>query len=737
MTLLRLAFLLVLLGPLWAAGSRAVPSVRPEVLDGPLLEAGGIWRYLDDGSDQGTAWREPAFDDSAWASGPAQLGYGEGDEATVVSYGPDPNSKFVTTYFRRSFTLADPAEVEALELRLLVDDGAIVYLNGHELQRENLAVDPVLYDTLATGGPAVENAFNVYHLPAQHLVAGANVVAVEVHQVSRTTSDLSFDLALFARPAVPRLARGPYLQLGTPTGVTVRWRTTLPASSRLRYGLSPGVFTGLVELAGTRTEHALALTGLLPNTLYYYSVETIDGVVLENGPACRFHTAPPVGTIQPVRIWALGDSGRAGPAQNAVRDAFLALQGGARLDLWLMMGDNAYDSGTDAEYQLGLFDPYREILKQSVLWPTLGNHDTGQSGDFFSPYPYFDIFTLPAAAEAGGVASGTPHYYSFDYANVHFICLDSMTADRSPNGAQANWLRADLAQTTADWIVAFWHHPPYSKGSHDSDFEGQLIEMRAVFNPILEAGGVDLILTGHSHAYERSYLLDGHYGPSSTFVESMKLDAGSGRPDDTGAYAKPPGRVGRRGAVYAVIGQGCQISGGALNHPAMHRSLNVLGSLVLDVYGPRLDARLVRDDGVVDDAFTLQKDAALYDSDGDGLPDSYERRHGFDRHDPADALADSDGDGFTNLQEFLAGTDPRDARDSLRVTSFSREAKGTTLEFRTIHGRRYRVEWTADLNSGLWQALGPDLIGTGQPLSVFDAAVGVQERFYRVVHLPP
>ena len=100
------------------------------------------------------------------------------------------------------------------------------------------------------------------------------------------------------------------------------------------------------------------------------------------------------------------------------------------------------------------------------------------------------------------------------------------------------WVTADLAATDQDWVIAYWHHPPYTKGSHDSDFETELIEMREVFLPVLEQGGVDLVLAGHSHVYERSFLLDQHYGDSTTLTAAMKLDAGSGRPEDTGAYQK-------------------------------------------------------------------------------------------------------------------------------------------------------------------------------------------------------
>jgi hypothetical protein len=147
-------------------------------------------------------------------------------------------------------------------------------------------------------------------------------------------------------------------------------------------------------------------------------------------------------------------------------------------------------------------------------------------------------------------------------------------------------------------LIAFWHHPPYTKGSHDSDVEKQLVEMRKYMVPLLEAGGVDLVLSGHSHCYERSYLIDEHYGDSSTLKDSMKKNGGSGRPGESGAYIKPlGGNRGHHGAVYTVAGSSGKTSGGSLNHPAMFISLNELGSMVLDVTATRLDATFVQPSG--------------------------------------------------------------------------------------------------------------------------------------------
>ena len=102
-----------------------------------VVPAGSTWRYLDNGSNQGTAWRATAFNDTTWAQGPAQLGYGDGDEATVVSFGPSATAKYRTTYFRRQFTVTGTVAAP-VTLQLLRDDGAVVYLNGAEVVRSNM-----------------------------------------------------------------------------------------------------------------------------------------------------------------------------------------------------------------------------------------------------------------------------------------------------------------------------------------------------------------------------------------------------------------------------------------------------------------------------------------------------------------------------------------------------------------------------------------------------------------------
>jgi hypothetical protein len=109
-----------------------------------FVPAGSAWRYLDDGADPGVTWRDPGYDDSGWALAPAELGYGDGDERTVVRSGAaDGADGRVTTYFRHTFELRDRRLISGMRLRLLRDDGAVVYINGREVLRSNMPDGPV------------------------------------------------------------------------------------------------------------------------------------------------------------------------------------------------------------------------------------------------------------------------------------------------------------------------------------------------------------------------------------------------------------------------------------------------------------------------------------------------------------------------------------------------------------------------------------------------------------------
>lgn len=580
--------------------------------DSTLVPYGASWKYLDDGSDLGTVWTDSTYNDLAWLGGNAQLGYGDGDEATVVSYGPDANNKYVTTYFRNSILLSDVSLFSSYTLNVKRDDGVVVYVNSIEVFRSNLPAGVILYSTLATDASDDGNTPQTIILPAGTLINGTNTIAVEVHQASITSSDLSFDMELIAHVlAAPVLLRQPYLQMAASDAITIRWRTDIPAMSKVCYGSSPASLTNSIVDSTLKTEHELRLTSLTPQTLYYYSVGT-DVDTLQGDSANFFSTSPMIGTAKPTRMWIIADSGVNTAEQNNVRDAFLNFTDSIPVDMMLMLGDNAYNTGSDIEYQDAVFqNHYENIFKHTPLWVAAGNHEMYSSDATLQTGPYYDIFSMPKNAECGGVASNTEAYYSFDYGDIHFIYLESTTASfRATGSAMLTWLDADLALTSQKWKVVYFHHPPYTKGGHDSDTEIELIDMRQNVLPIIESHKVDLVLTGHNHDYERTYFINGHYDIASTLDSSMVLDYGSGL--KPAAYEKKSS-ANYNGTVYVSAGCSGVLSSviAGWPHPAMFSSHDMyLGSLLLDVDADTLTLRFLDSDPLlpsVRDNFSIVK----------------------------------------------------------------------------------------------------------------------------------
>lgn len=176
-------------------------TILDSALNPVLSPRNATWRYLDTGVTPAADWNGPAFDDSTWSSGQARLGYGEDGEFTVLQFGSDPSRKFVTSWFRRTFAVRDVATITELTCRLQRDDGAVVYLNGEELFRTGLRTGAMTPATLALADirDEAEQIFLERTVPPTALREGANVLAVEMHQISLASSDIGFDLELRAR----------------------------------------------------------------------------------------------------------------------------------------------------------------------------------------------------------------------------------------------------------------------------------------------------------------------------------------------------------------------------------------------------------------------------------------------------------------------------------------------------------------------------------------------------------
>ena len=209
----QLATVLVLLA---ALGVTAVAQVT-------LVPTGSTWRYLDSGNDLGSTWRGSGFSDASWDSGPAELGYGDDDEATLLDFGPNPDLKFTTYYFRHTFNVGDASSITNLKARLLRDDGAVVYLNGVEAFRQNMPTGEVTFATFAPGAVANldESTFFDSSINPALLMTGANLLAVEIHQTATNSSDISFDLQLIGNPQ-------PQIAFSSPTNGQVLTAVNIP-----------------------------------------------------------------------------------------------------------------------------------------------------------------------------------------------------------------------------------------------------------------------------------------------------------------------------------------------------------------------------------------------------------------------------------------------------------------------------------------------------------------------------
>lgn len=435
------------------------------------------------------------------------------------------------------------------------------------------------------------------------------------------------------------IIRGPYLQNPTKSRIKVMWRTDVATDSKVYYGTDMNNLSESVEDANSVTDHNVEISGLDPFTKYYYSVGTTSQVL--SGPVEKHHftTSPAPGTQQKVRVWAIGDFGKANTEERAVMDSYIAYNQDTLTNVWIWLGDNAYDSGLDQEYQAKVYDTafYGKVMTYMPFMPCPGNHDYESVSPPQSTVDpnnhsgaYYDMIDVPTNGEAGGLASGKELYYSFDYGNVHFLSLNSelgsvITPGHDWTGANlfgsfngspfTEWIEQDLAANTQPWIIAYFHQPAHTAGSHNSAdaWEAYMKAMRENINPILEEYGVDIIINGHSHVYERSYLIKDFFGvPNEWDSAQYVLDGSSGNDAEGKAYVKNlTGPNANQGTVYVVQGNSAsKTTDPPLDHPAMyfgHGCSECVGSTIIEVEGKKLRSRYLTSEGEILDDFTIYK----------------------------------------------------------------------------------------------------------------------------------
>ncbi|MBL9087401.1 MAG: metallophosphoesterase [Planctomycetia bacterium] len=357
------------------------------------------------------------------------------------------------------------------------------------------------------------------------------------------------------------VVHGPVVGAPSPGTLVVAWRTAAPSVGAVEFGPTPSYGAVVAESSPT-TDHELALPAAGPRVTRHFRL-LADGQPLGGDHAVR--TLP--GATDTARLAVAGDVGTGTASARAVRDVLAATDP----DALLLLGDLGYDDGTEADQRAGLLVPYAALLARTPTFTVLGNHDVRTAGG---------AALLGAVPLPTNVRDGSERYYAVDVGPVHLAVLDS-NADLSASSAQRAWLDGDLAATSRPWRVVAFHHLVYSSGEH-----GDTPGLAASLGPVLDARGVDLVLAGHDHDYERTHPV----------LAGAATDT-SGGP----AYADPSG------PVYVVSG-----GGGAELTPVGRRALTATSVMAfhgLEVVATptSLAVTVRRADGVVIDAFTLTR----------------------------------------------------------------------------------------------------------------------------------
>jgi hypothetical protein len=300
--------------------------------------------------------------------------------------------------------------------------------------------------------------------------------------------DESRDAGVVSRAAVvPSLARRAYLQRVTATTATLVWTTprTIDAPTVVVArpdGISVATMVGTVDPSARPPANGVQwlseVEGLTAGALYCYRLRAGAEILQQGG----FRTSPAPGNQGTVSFVALGDSGSGGSDQKAVYEQMLTVP----IDLFLHLGDIAYESGTRGELESRFFDIYAGLLASVPVFPVSGNHEYETE----EAAPFREAFVLPENGGPGGIE----RWYAYDWGDVHFVALDT----EQVNPVQAGWLAADLSANQRPVVIVTMHRPPFSSGDHGDDSNVQ-----RHFVPLFAKHKVALVLSGHEHHYER------------------------------------------------------------------------------------------------------------------------------------------------------------------------------------------------------------------------------------------
>jgi predicted phosphodiesterase len=366
------------------------------------------------------------------------------------------------------------------------------------------------------------------------------------------------------------LKRGPYVQQGDTDSIVVAWQTISNTKGVVELGLTDSLGT---SIAGNElgTRHSLSLTGLQSNTYYYYRVLDGDRPLSQ---IARFHTNHQSDHTK-FSFLVVGDSGSGTTEMLDVADLINA----SEASFGLHTGDVIYPFGEEYLYDSRFFHPYAYFLATNVMYMSIGNHDLITDDGA----PYLNNFYLPA-----NNLLDTERYYSFDYGQAHFVALDT-NQPTAPGSAQHEWLERDLAANAKPWKFVFLHHAPYTGGfliKDDIRYDLAHSSLRRNLVPLFERFGVDIVFSGHSHSYERTYPM----------LQNQIID-----------QAQEPDYVHPSGPIYVVTGGGGAPILGLDPSPLNARAIATFHIVEISLADDELVGRAIESGTGVIDEFRVNK----------------------------------------------------------------------------------------------------------------------------------
>lgn len=717
----------------------AVPTIIAGGGDQILVATGTAWKYLDDGSDQGSGWAAPDFNDAAWAGGPGPLGYGD-NETTTVSFGGDEDAKFITTYFRRNFEVADPGAHGSLTLRLLRDDGAAIYLNGTEIARSNLppAATSATPADSAVGGAAEDHYFE-FPVPASLLVMGTNTIAAEVHQSAPGSSDLSFDLELIRhRTAGGVLANDTDIDTDDTLTATVHappasGDLTLAPDGSFTYMPNPGFVGTDTFIYEAQDTNEFVERALIPfGDLWKYLDDGSDQGTTWRTPAFDdsgwASGAGELGYGDPdhVTIVGFGPDPNNKFATTYFRNHFFLGNASELPDdvhLRLVRDDAAaiYLNGTEI---------YRDSnLVAGALFNTFANPGVVDEDEIV-----FVSVPLELLVDGKNSLAVEVHQSSATSSDLAFhlalICETPSEGPILPEGSVWKYDDAGNDLGTA-WTAAGFDDSLWLSGAGEIGY-GDGDETTALPTP-----GDPKPLTVY---FRRSLTI-----PDASQVQTLSLDLL--RDDGAAVYINgtevlrdnlPGGAAFDTAATNTVNNEGESIyrpfvkidptllqDGENTIAVEVHQASATSSDISFDL---RVNASLVASLGIA----TIEVTGTPFiDTDNDGIDDNWETANGLTVG-IDDSGDDDDGDGSTNREEFLALTDPQDPTSLLKIIAVAQASNGDlTVGFSSTPGKIYRLQHSPDLVR-FTDVAGAQLTATGAESSFTTTSPGPTSGYLRV-----